>query len=436
MYKLKPKAVFAHQRVFDNPRAVARMERMLDALDIDRADVPTVNMNDLDHIVEVAGITDDLVDERIIKGGHGRLRQGVYKVEHDSVLVFNTFVWDESKRVAVPKKYRNPHAARLARQFGGVGRDFAFSRRDIRRQRADSVCQGGWGIHTISGCMHKCDYCGQGFLVDMMLDLEEFCDVLKEMFAERPQQKLYRYDLFSDILAFEPEYGCCEVVGKCFNETDDKYLLLYTRSANVEHLVDMPYKEHTLANWTLSMRSQCEQIERDSPTLDERIEAMRICQQAGYPVRAGFSPIVPMANWREETTEMLELLFSKVQPEVLRCWVLAMMEADEFERMFDVSAMDPKFMRRMREEADALAGTHGAPFPLDVRAEIYEYYLDEVKRISPETPVALCTDHPKLWDMLADKLMMRPGKMFCCCGALSVPGGWEKVKAELAAEAR
>ena len=429
MYDLKPHAVFAHERVFDNPLAVARMERMLDAMGIAPSDVPTVNMDDIDRIIAAAGITDDLADERIIKGGHGRLRQGVYKVDHDPVMVFNTFVWDREKRLPAPRKFANPHAARLQRYFCGVGRDFAFSRREILRHRPDSVCQGGWGIHSISGCVHKCDYCGQGFLVNLMLDLEDFCDVLTEMFAERPEQKLYRYDLYSDILAFEPEYGCSEVVGRCFNQTDDKYLLLYTRSDNVHHLVDLPYKAHKLANWTLSMRTQCETIERDSPTLDARIEAMRICQEAGYPVRAGFSPIVPIANWREETTEMLELLFSRVQPEVLRCWVLAMMEADEFERMFDVAAMDPKFMRRMREEAEALAGTHGAPFPLDVRAEIYEHYLDECRRISPDTPVALCTDHPKLWDMLADKLMMRPGKMFCCCGALSVPGGWAEVKA-------
>ena len=258
---------------------------------------------------------------------------------------------------------------------------------------------------------------------------DSFCDVLRAMFAERPEQKLYRYDLFSDILAFEPEYGCSEVVGRCFDETDDKYLLLYTRSANVDHLLGLPYKTHSLINWTISMDTVCRVIERDSPSLDERIEAMRKCQEAGYVVRAGFTPIIPIRDWRAETTDMLERLFGRVEPEVVRCWVLAMMDADEFERMFDVEAMDPKFMRRMREEAETLRGQHGAPFPLDVRREVYEYHLDELRRISPHTPCAICTDHPKLWEMLAPKLQMRPGKMFCCCGALSVPGGWERVKA-------
>ena len=42
---------------------------------------------------------------------------------------------------------------------------------------------------------------------------------------------------------------------------------------------------------------------------------------------------------------------------------------------------------------------------------------------------AICTDQRQLWKDLARKLQMRPGKMFCCCGALSIPGGWEAVRA-------
>jgi DNA repair photolyase len=274
--------------------------------------------------------------------------------------------------------------------------------------------------------VHKCDYCGQGFIVNLMVDIEAFCERLARMFEERPEQKLYRYDLHSDILAFEPEYGASEVLARCFAEYD-KYLLLYTRSDNVEWLADLPCREHVPINWTLSMDTQARVIERDSPSLAERIEAMRFCQEQGFTVRAGFSPIIPVADWRRETTEMLELLFERVEPEVLRGWVLAMMEAEEFETMFDASMMDETHMRRMREEADALKDAHHAPFPLDVRAEIYAHYLDEVQRISPKTPFALCTEHPELWNMLEAKLHMKPNHMFCCCGGLSPPRQLEKI---------
>jgi len=423
MYELKPKAVFAHKRVFDNPRAAERMDRMLGSLGMRRGDVPRVDLADVDRILEVAGITEAVRAEEVLRGGHGRIRQGHLKLAHDPVIVFNTFVWDESARIAPPPPRNDPHARRLQALFCGAGEDFAYSRRELLTPGQPFICQGGWGIHTLGGCVHKCDYCGQGFLVNIMLDVEDFCDHLAVMFRRRPEQLLYRYDLYSDILAFEPEYGASEALAKCFAE-HGRYLLLYTRSNNVRFLADLPYRENVLINWTLSMETQARVIERDSPSLDERIDAMRFCQEHGYVVRAGFSPIIPVANWREETTRMLERLFAKVRPEVLRGWVLAMMDAAEFEKMFDVGMMDPKHMRRMREDAEALSGEHHAPFPLDVRAEIYAHYLDELKRISPQTPFALCTEHPKLWEMLAGKLPMSPDKMFCCCGGVSPPGAW------------
>jgi len=424
MYELRPKGVFAHKRVFTNPRAMARMNRMLGALGVREADVPRVDLGDIDRIIELSGATEEIATSDVISGGHGRIRQGHLKQAHDPVIVFNTFVWNESERLAAPRKLANPLASRLQNLFCGVGEDFAYSRRDLLTPNAPHyVCQGGWGVHTLGGCVHKCDYCGQGFIVNIMLDLDEFCEHLAGMFARRPQQLLYRYDLFSDILAFEPEYGASEILGNCFAE-HGRYLLLYTRSDNVRFLADLPRRTNVLINWTLSMETQARVIERDSPSLDERIEAMRFCQEHGYVVRAGFSPIIPIRDWRRETTDMLERLFAKVRPEVLRGWVLAMMDAAEFERMFDSSMMDQHHMQLMREEAPALNGTHQAPFPLDVRAEIYAHYLNEVKRLSPATPFALCTEHPDLWQMLSDKLAMTPDAMFCCCGGLSAPGGW------------
>ena len=429
MYNVNPKAVFAHKRVFDNPKAVARMERMLDALGISPADVPTVELGDFDDIMQACEGFEALATDEITKVGHGRFRSGHLRVTSAPVFVFNTFAWDHTERTPVPDSIKSPQARTLFQLLDGVGEGFAFSRREkhVADSAAQYVCQGGWGIHSLRGCLHKCDYCSQSFINTVLLDIEDFCEHLSAMFVRRPEQLLYRYDLFSDILGLEPEYGASEALAKCFKD-HGKYLLLYTRSDNVEWLADMPHRENTLLNWTLSMDTQCRTIERDSPPLANRIEAMRFCQEHGYPVRAGFSPIIPVKNWRRETTEMLEMLFSKVQPEVLRGWVLAMMDALEYEMLFDVNAMDADIMRRMREAAPELDGKHHAPFPVDVRAEIYQHYLTEVERIGPGTPFAICSENVGVWDLIEDQVLMTRDNMFCCCGGTSIPGGWAAVR--------
>jgi len=415
MYDLNPTAVFVHKRVYEDKHATARLERMLKGLG--NPPFEEVDEGDTDRIIEAAGASDDLPVRS------GRVRMGVEKRHEDPVFVFNTFVWDPDKIKAPQKKYKHPRASALARSMFGVTPSSAYGRRETS-DGADPkrlwVCQGGWSVHTINGCVHKCDYCNMGYVVNFMLDLEHFTTELDRNFAERPHQKLYRYDLSSDYPCFEPEYGASEVLGECFAR-NDKYLLVYTKSNNIDHLLDMPYKEHMPCYWTVATDTQTKVIERDTPTLDERLEAMRKCQEAGYVVRAGFSPIIPHRNWREEATAALEKLFATATPDTVRLWVVAMMLADETEEIFGTENLDPECLREMRKHASEMDGTHAGPFPAHVRAEIYGHYIDEIKRISPGTPVNLCTEEREQWDLLAHKLEMKPDKLFCCCGQHSVP---------------
>ena len=413
MYELHPPRVFVHKRVYDNPKAVARMERMLPGLG--NPTLEEVDVKDTEKVIEAAGAREDLPVQS------GRVRQGIEKNAHDPVMLFNTFVWDPTKVSPVGKQYKNPRAASIARNMAGVAQNFAYSRRDGGDGRNKPyVCQGGWGVHTIEGCVHKCDYCTQSYFVNFMLDLEDFCIDLERMFKERPQQRLYRYDLKSDYPCFEPEYGASELLGECFAR-NDRYLLVYTKSNNVDHLLDLPYKEHMPCYWTLATDTQSTKIERDTPNLDERLEAMRKCQDAGYVVRAGFSPIVPHHNWKEEATIALEKLFAAAKPDTVRLWVVSMMLAKEAEQIFGADNLDPWCVDEMRKTAGEMDGKHSGPFPAHVRAKIYAHWIDEVKRISPGTPVNLCTEERLMWDMLADHLEMSPDRMFCCCGQTSVP---------------
>jgi len=414
MYDLRPPRIFVHKRVYRNPRAVRRLERMLAALG--NPPFEEVDTSDTDRVIEATGSREDLPVMS------NRVRQGIEKRQEDPVFLFNTFVWEEPARSPVRRQYKNVRASAIARLMAGTGEDFVFGRREASTGRGDKpyVCQGGWSIHSLLGCVHKCDYCGQGYIVNFMLDVEDFADRVYDRFWRRPQQKLYRYDLKSDSICFEPEYGASAILSETFSRTDDKFLLYYTKSDNVDHLLDLP-KDHSIFYLTLSTDTVSRVIERDTPPMDARIEALRKCEQAGYVVRVGFSPIVPIRNWRRETTECLERLFANCSPDTVRLWVVSMMSAEEAEILFDVEMLDPQYVEAMRRAAPEMNGKHSAPFPAEVRAEIYGYYIDEIKRISPDTPVSICTEERRVWEMLAHKLSMKPDDLFCCCGATSVP---------------
>lgn len=415
MYELKPSRVYVHRRVYRKALARARLERMLAALGNPAVDV--VDERDTDRILEESGPPADLPITT-----HG-VSQGVERRRADPAMLFNTFEWDPAQCSPLTKRYPSVWHGRIAKLMLGAGEEFAWSPRapDFGTKNRAIVCEGGWGIHTIAGCVHKCDYCAEGYIVNIMLDLEEFADHLTRLFTRRPEQKLYRYDVMSDTICFEPEYGASAILADCFARSGDKHLLYYTKSDNVDHLLGLPTR-NAIFYCTLSTDSVCRLIERDTPSLRRRIDGLRRCQEAGYRVRVGFSPIVPVTTWREEATQALEDLFAAVSPQVVRLWVISLMKCADFERCIDPNLIDPSFLSAMRSAAPELDSQLMVqrPFPRHVRREIYGHYLDELQRISPDTLVGLCSEERAVWEALQHKLRMTPEDPFCCCGGCSV----------------
>jgi hypothetical protein len=255
--------------------------------------------------------------------------------------------------------------------------------------------------------------------MNVMLDLEDFADHVRGVIEARPQQQLYRYDMYSDSIGLEPEYGASAILSRTFADMGDKHLLYYTKSDNVEHLLDLP-KSNAIFYMTLGTETQCRAIERGTPSMARRIEALRRCQEAGYRVRVGFSPIIPVRLWREEATECLERLFEAVRPETVRLWVLSLMSPKGAAAAVGLDRLDPAFAEMVRRNSSYRPNEiFDQPFPHEARAEVYAWWLDELRRISPGTPVSLCSERRELWDALGDRLRMSPDDLYCCCGGRS-----------------
>jgi spore photoproduct lyase len=203
----------------------------------------------------------------------------------------------------------------------------------------------------------------------------------------------------------------------------DKYIILFSKSDNVDFLLDLEHRGHTIMLWTMSTPTVSRVIEVDTATTEERIEAARRCQEAGYTVRFKFKPIVPIAAWRAEATDTLEKLFAAVQPDNLSMEMLFFDTMEEFRSIFPVGLFDPALIARM-EEIEATTGftDHSHPFPDDVRAEIYEHYVREIQRLSPETRVSLCAETQPMWERLGGLLGCHAGAFACNCGPVALPG--------------
>jgi len=417
MKPVHPKRFYATDWAMADPACVARMERLMQGFGQPMDKIEVLTEDDVEPTIRDRDWAD--LD----------VRQGRVDFQGDPDVVFNKFRWLAPEDLTAIRE-RHPIFADATGYTHGMVRtlygfpDFNhFEDGHRKREIRDNCCWSLYDLHSARGCFHKCQYCRRGRVTTLMLNLEEWLGHMDELLEGAPWQKVIRYDTETDCLPLEPEYGACRALVEHFAKKEDRYIILFSKSDNVDFLLDLDHRGHTIMLWTLSTPTVSRRIEIDTATTEERVEAARKCQQAGYCVRFKFKPIIPVRHWREEATEMLEMLFAKVEPDNLSMETLFFDSTEELKTIFDASLLDPAFLSMM-EEYEAAGGITDVykTMPPDFRAEVYEHYADEVKRLSPDTPISLCAESRAVWERLVPRLGQTPDQFVCNCGPACVPG--------------
>ena len=410
MYKLSPPAVYVFDRALEDARSARRVERMLGALGLDIASVNRASDSDIPEMIRSNHWQD------------ARLRQGLLGEHTEPALVFTTLRTDgapdpaETLKLCPPGTPSSLVGNLLGRGGRGLAREGVSSGRGVCRARVQ--------FDTIYGCPHGCKYCSGGKVAVIFTNLEEFVEKQVIPAAEQePWQKVFMFNsCLSDTPCFESEYGLSKLLMDYYASTRDQHYLIHTKSANVDFLRGLDHRGHTIVLWSLTSDTASRIVEPGTASAEERIEAARKCQEAGYPIRFKLKPIVPVRGWRDEYRRVIEMLFARTQPDNVGMFTIAWMSVEELKSCIDPSLLDPAYVRALDESAESMKGVTAGPFPPWVRAEIYGFLLDEIRKHDKGVPVFLCTESPEMWREFAPQLGVDPSNYVCGCGPQSAPG--------------
>ncbi len=284
------------------------------------------------------------------------------------------------------------------------------------------ICQTAVELQTIFGCAFDCTYCPYTSLLNFACDLEVFVERLADLFRRRPTQLLYKLNNRSDTLCFEPEYGLSKLLVDAFARASGQQLMLYSKSDNVAHLLDLDHRGRTVTCFTLSSPATARLLEPSAPSFEARLDAAARCARAGYPVRFRLSPLVPLRGWQEELRAALRAMAAVVRPELVTLWTLSMTPLEDLSRVVDPALLDAGFLARARDAQEAMQGQKGAPFPEDCRVEMYGFVADVLAEVSPETRLSLCLETPEVIRRLEHRLALVGGAQVCNCGPRGTSG--------------
>ena len=409
MYDLKSK-LFVHEDYINYPDAVERVEQIGSAMGQKAETFGDADIPDLIARNKWAGLR--------------ATRFGEQEDPPDPDVVLMLGRWNGDPNAQKVLERTEGRGKQIASFMLGRGAFSFFSSGipDYTRPRYDHVCRPAWRLATMNGCPHFCAYCSFGAVHMAMVNLQEYADHLDKLIDNNPWETVYLFNDASDSLVLEPEINNIKFFLDYFKTKPSRYFVVHTKSANVDHLLDLDHQNRAVMLWTITSHTASRIFEPGAPTSEERFAAARKCYEAGYPVRIKFKPIIPVKNWREEAKDMARLALDGMRPEVINLFTISWMSVDDLKRAFDVNELDSEVVAAAEEARNEMKDLRVAPLPHKTRAMIYDHFITEIRKVDEHVPITFSTETLDMWKQFGERLGYKPTDYICGCGAQAEPG--------------
>jgi spore photoproduct lyase len=280
---------------------------------------------------------------------------------------------------------------------------------------SEFACCGYLVLTLASNCPMDCGYC---FLQEYVADnpgfqvYANYTDAFDEL--ERLRRKTPARSIrvgtgeLADSLAFDSLTGISRDLIEYFSRRDDLTLELKTKTDEIDNLLKIDPKGHTLVSWTLSPERVFHGTERRTAPPAARIEAARRVLDAGYRVAFHLDPIIAYEDAERDYLELIGNLFDAIEPTRIAFISLgglrmtAALRAAARRRFPD----DPMLVG---EEVLAPDGRYRAFLPL--RLKLYSALSERIKRADATLQTYLCMESPSVHRRVLGEAALPPAAL-------------------------
>jgi len=262
------------------------------------------------------------------------------------------------------------------------------------------ICCGYFFINLATNCDLECSYCVlQGYLNNPFLvvyvNVEDLFRELDAAFRENPR-RFFRVGTgeLTDSLTLDHITGFTRLLVPYFAERPNAILELKTKTTRIENLLGMDPKGRVVVSWSLSPNAIIEKEERGAPRLEERLEAAKRCQRAGYWIGFHFDPMIHYPGWERDYQEVVDRVFQTVDSRGI-LWI-----------SLGAFRYPPPLAEIIRQRHPDSRVLLGELFPgkdgklryfRPIRAEMFRKMVSWIKGYDPQVTVYLCMESPEVW---------------------------------------
>ncbi|MGG6238183.1 spore photoproduct lyase family protein [Nodosilinea sp. AN01ver1] len=174
-----------------------------------------------------------------------------------------------------------------------------------------------WQFHLAQGCPAHCQYCYlagslQGPpVIRVYANLPQILENLAQ-YEQHEQPTTYEVSCYTDPLGIEHLTGSLAECIRYFGTREQGHLRWVSKFDNVDGLLNLPHNGHTRCRFSINAAPVSRFLEGGTASVAKRLQAIRKLALpveqggGGYPVGFVVAPIMPLENWRDEYTQLLD----------------------------------------------------------------------------------------------------------------------------------
>ena len=134
--------------------------------------------------------------------------------------------------------------------------------------------------------------------------------------SDQNRPTTFEVSCYTDVLGIEHLTGSLAECIRYYGTRENAELRFVTKYDQVDGLLDLPHNGHTRARFSLNAETVVRRIEGGTASLEARLRALRKLALprnmggGGYPVGVVLAPIMPIPNWREAYTDLLDRIYA------------------------------------------------------------------------------------------------------------------------------
>ena len=296
----------------------------------------------------------------------------------------------------------------FVKHFDGKIDSFCSNNNSKNIDCSKTYCQPYYKLVPASnGCPYHCTYCYLAFVyrkyapyIKIKINYDKLFKQIRKVSSETFGKTSFNMGEMLDSLALDHITNLTTMLVPFFSGFSKIHLMLLTKSSNIDNLLSLEPNNQTVISWSLNSEYSTKTFELGTASLDERINAAKLCQNRGWRVRFRIDPGILHENWKSGYADLIEKALTAIEPENITLGMLRLFpghfklakeaygpRGDKLNNCYFVKGASDGKLRYLPEK----------------RIEFYSFLIDTIRCFNKNISIGLCREMPEVWDTLKNR---------------------------------